>query len=120
MQAPKNIEEHLDSLAPAIREAVEKLRRKVLELIPEGVESISYGIPTVKLEGRGIVHYAGFKGHCSFFPGSAVVERYADELKGFKTSKGTIQFTPVHPIPDALIERIVRDRIEAERPKMKR
>ena len=119
-EAPKDVEEHLQSLSPEIRAAVESLRGKVLELVPGGLESISYGIPTIKLNGRGIVHYAGFKSHCSFFPGGAVVERYASELQDYKTGKGTIQFTPEHPIPDELIEKIVRDRVEAERPKMKR
>lgn len=119
MFTPKTVAEHLDSLSPEIRVAVEKLRAKILELVPEGVESISYGIPTVKMRGRGIVHYAGFKSHCSFFPGGAIVDRYADELKGYKTSKGTVQFTPDHPIPDSLIEKIILDRIEAERSKMK-
>ncbi|MBI5707354.1 MAG: DUF1801 domain-containing protein [Armatimonadetes bacterium] len=119
MVTPNSVAEHLGSLSPEIRESVEKLRAKVLELVPEAVETISYGIPTVKMRGRGIVHYAGFKNHCSFFPGGAIVDRYAEELQGYKTSKGTIQFTPDHPLPDALIEKIIRDRIEAELPKMK-
>lgn len=49
---------------------------------------------------------------CSFFPGTTVAE-FADRLRGFKTSKGTIQFTPDHPLPEDLVRAIVRRRIEA-------
>ncbi len=46
-----------------------------------------------------------------FYPG-AIVERFADELKDFKTSKGTIQFLVDKPIPDELLKRIIEARVE--------
>lgn len=120
MVKPNSVQEHLETLSPDVRDAVERLRSQLLDLLPDAVETISYGLPTLKVGGRSIIHFAGFKNHCSLFPGGAVVHLYADELTGFKTSKGTIQFTPDHPLPDALIEKIVRDRLEAERPKMRK
>ena len=57
--------------------------------------------------------YAAFKEHCSFFPMSgALVEAFAPELEGFATTKGSIHFTPEHPLPVALVKRMVRARAE--------
>ena len=90
-----------------------RLRAIILEEVPEGVESISYGIPMVKYN-KTTLGYAAFKNHCSFFPGHTV-RYFLDDLVGFKTSKGTIQFTPEKPIPDALLRTIIKARFFEER-----
>ena len=87
--------------------ALQDLRETILAVVPNAEEAISYAIPGVKYKGKGLVWYAAFKAHCSFFPG-AKVEDYASELDGYKLHKGTIQFTPDHPLPKDLVERMVR------------
>jgi uncharacterized protein YdhG (YjbR/CyaY superfamily) len=58
------------------------------------------------------VGYAAFKEHCSFFPMSGrLVEEFADELKAYKTSKGTIQFPVDKPLPAALVKKMVKARV---------
>jgi uncharacterized protein YdhG (YjbR/CyaY superfamily) len=102
---------YLDGVAQPARGTLEKIRVIVRSLAPEADEVIAYGIPTFKLDGN-LVHYAAFKTHCSFFPGSALLdEAFSRELAGFKISKGTIQFTPDNPLPDDLVARIVTLRI---------
>jgi uncharacterized protein YdhG (YjbR/CyaY superfamily) len=44
-----------------------------------------------------------------------VLDRFEKELKGFRTSKGTIQFSPDEPLPDALVKKIVRARVKENR-----
>lgn len=93
------------------RVALERLRGQVLAAAPDATEKIGYGIPTFVHHGN-LVHMAAFKDHCSFFPGSAAVtSALADGLRGFKTAKGTIQFTPKKPLPAALVKRIVKARV---------
>ena len=76
------------------------------------METISYGMPAFRYHGRALVSYAAFKAHCSFFPMSAaLIETHRDELAGFATAKGTLRFTPEHPLPNDLVERIVRERM---------
>jgi uncharacterized protein YdhG (YjbR/CyaY superfamily) len=59
-----------------------------------------------------LVSYSGFKAHNSLFPmGSAIIEAHAEEFAGFATSKGTLHFTPEHPLPRQLVELIVRERM---------
>ena len=94
------------------RAALQSLRETIAATAPGAEEVISYGMPAFQYRGRSLVSYAAFKAHCSFFPMSAeLIERLGDELAGFATSKGTLRFTPEHPIPRHLVERIVRERM---------
>ena len=94
------------------RALLERMRAKVLRLVPGAVEAMSYGMPTFKLNGRAVVWLAGWKAHCAIYPlTDAFLEAHADELAGFRTTKGSVHFTPEAPLPDALVERLVRARV---------
>ena len=108
----KTVDEYLAQVDWAEgRAALERLRVIVLEEAPDAEECISYGMPGYKLNGY-LLGFAAFKNHCSIFPGGTAQD-FADELTGFKTSKGTIQFSPDSPIPEPLVRRIIRARVEA-------
>jgi uncharacterized protein YdhG (YjbR/CyaY superfamily) len=106
-----SVDQYLESVeSESARSALSRIRSIVLDELPEATESISYGIPMVKYYGM-VVGFAAFKNHCSLFPGHAVAD-FTDELKDYKTSKGTIQFSPIKPLPEALIRAIVRKRAD--------
>lgn len=107
--ATARIDAHLASLPADQRDALAALRATIAKTVPDAVEAISYGMPAFKYRGRGLLWYEAFAKHCSLFPGASV-HHYADELKGFTVSKGTVQFTPDHPLPTRLVQRIARDR----------
>ena len=108
----EDVADYLSQVPEPQREALERLRRTIKSTAPDAVEVISYQIPTFKLNGRMLVSYAAFKHHCSFFPGAGPIEMHADDLKSFQTSKGTIQFTPEHPLSTALVKKLVKTRIK--------
>jgi uncharacterized protein YdhG (YjbR/CyaY superfamily) len=109
---PWNVEEYMSQVPQPQRAALERLRNTIKSIVPDATEVISYEIPTFKLNGRMLVSYAAFKKHCSFFPGAGPVATHADDLKSFQTSKGTIQFTPEHPLSMALVKKLVKTRIK--------
>ena len=79
---------------------------------PDATEVISYRVPTFKHHG-GLVGFAGFEGHCSFFVmRPEVMEAHAEELKPYDTAKATIRFAPDQPLPDALVKKLVEARIK--------
>jgi uncharacterized protein YdhG (YjbR/CyaY superfamily) len=113
---PANATAQIDATLAALpadqRSALQTLRRTIAAAAPAAEETISYSMPAFRYRGRALVSYSAFKTHCSFFPMSAeLIERLREELAGFATSKGTLQFTPEHPLPRALVERIVRERM---------
>ena len=97
---------------PKARAALNKIRAAIRSVVPRAEEAFSYRIPAFKLGGRPLVWYAAFKNHCSLFPtGSGVLDQFEKELKGYRTSKGTIQFPLDKPLPDALVKKIVKARV---------
>ena len=108
----KNVDEYLAALPEPARSTLKHIRAVIRSVVPkETTEVISYRIPMFKYNGM-LVGYAAFKNHCSLFPtGSGVLDRFEKELKGYRTSKGTIQFPSDKPLPDALVKKIVKARI---------
>jgi len=112
----KTVEEYLANIPEPARSTLKHVRAVIKSVVPkETTEVISYRIPMFKYRGM-LVGYAAFAKHCSLFPtGSGVLDKFEKELKGYRTSKGTIQFPPDKPLPDALIKRIVRARVAENR-----
>ena len=107
-----DVESYLAGCPEPHRTTLESLRATIRSVVPrETTEAISYGMPSFRYKG-GLVGYAAFKEHCSFFPMSGrLVEEFADELTAYKTSKGTIQFPVDRPLPAALVKKMVKARV---------
>lgn len=113
MAGPTSVEDYLAALPDASRAALEELRRTIRAAAPDATEAISYQMPAFKDHGRLLVSYGAFKDHCSLFPASGSVrEALGEELRGYFTGKGTIQFRSGEPLPTALVEKIVKVRLE--------
>jgi uncharacterized protein YdhG (YjbR/CyaY superfamily) len=107
----ETVDQYLAGIASEdARASLARLRAIILDEIPDAQESICYGMPMYKVHGM-VAGFAAFKNHCSFFPGHTVAE-FGEELKDFKTSKGTIQFTQDRPLPEKLVRDMVRRRAE--------
>jgi uncharacterized protein YdhG (YjbR/CyaY superfamily) len=112
MGVPKDIDEYLAGVPEPARGTLSKVRAAIRSAVPkEATEAITYGMPTFKYKGS-LMAFAAFKKHCSLFPMSmAVIAEFKNELKGFHTFKGTIQFPPDKPLPATLLKKMVKARI---------
>jgi uncharacterized protein YdhG (YjbR/CyaY superfamily) len=119
MKAVNTVEEYLSQFPKEQKLALEKIRKAIKEAAPKAEEGIGYGMPGYKLNGV-LVYFGGFKNHCSFFPASySVIKNFAEDLKEYKTSKGTIQLPLDEPIPYSLIKKMVQARIKENEIKLK-
>ena len=111
--APKTVDEYLADIPEPAQSTLRYIRAMIQSVVPaETTEVISYGIPMFKYRGM-LVGYAAFKNHCSLFPtGSGVLDRFEKELRGFRSSKGTIHFPSDKPLPGALVKKIVKARVK--------
>lgn len=95
------------------RGVLDKVRAIIRKAVPKADEVISYQIPAYKLDGELVIFFAGWKKHFSLYPATGrVVEELAAELEGYERSKGTVRFPLDEKIPVALIEKIVKIRLE--------
>jgi uncharacterized protein YdhG (YjbR/CyaY superfamily) len=110
---PKSPDEYLAKVPEPQRAALEKLRKQIQRAAPEATETITYQMPGFRAHGRPLVSYAAFKDHCSFFPmGTAVLDELRDEVEPYLSRASTLRFDPEKPLPVALVEKIVRARLE--------
>ena len=86
---------------------LETIRQTIRKVVPAADETISYQIPTFRLNGKNVVHFAGWKHHISLYPLPAVDEEYEQEVAPYRSGKGTAKFPLDKPIPYDIIERMV-------------
>ncbi len=101
------IEEYLASLDPAVAAEVERVRRRLTAAVPDAEETIAYDMPTLTLDGKSLVHFAGWKTHLSLYPEPDGGEELRAELAPYANGKGTLAFSYRETIPDGLLERVV-------------
>jgi len=105
------VDDYLASVPADVRAALLKLRKTIRSAAPKATEEISYQVPTFKQNG-GLVAYAAFPDHCSFFVMSTEVMRaHAAELASYPIGKGSIRFPADKPLPAALVRKLVKARI---------
>lgn len=108
-----SVDSYITKCEPGVRALLETLRKEIRKLVPEAAEVISYGMPALKLK-RVLVYFAAQKNHLGFYPTSSGISHFEQELKGYKHSKGAIQFPYDKPLPYDLIRRIVEYRVREE------
>ena len=103
-----SVEDYLDSFPADVRQALEELRSVILQTVDGAQETISYNIPTVRVDGRPVVHYAGWKQHLSLYPVPEGDEDLAREVAPYVAGKGTLKFPLDEPLPRDLVARVAR------------
>lgn len=95
-----------------IQKKLKEIRVFLKSLLPNALETMAYGIPTYKIDGKNLVHFGGAKKHIGFYPSPKPIEVFKNELTGYKCTKGTIQFPLDKELPLELIKKIVEFRLE--------
>jgi uncharacterized protein YdhG (YjbR/CyaY superfamily) len=98
------VDDYIAAQTPQAQARLRELRATIRAAVPQATEVMSYGMPTYELGGRR-VHFAAAKRHCALY-GSAI-DRFANELREFRTLKGTVQFPLDQPIPEELVRKLV-------------
>lgn len=106
-----SIDEYIAGFPPETQKVLEELRALIKASAPDATERISYAIPTFYLGGN-LVHFAAYEKHVGFYPTGSGIEAFEDELKPYKSGKGSVQFPLGQPMPTDLIRRIVGYRVE--------
>ncbi len=110
--AAGTIDEYIAGFPKDVQKILQQIRLAIRKAAPGAEEAISYAIPTFRLNGRNLVHFAGYKGHTSLYPAPREHEAFKKSLASYKGGKGTVQFPLDSPLPVSLIEKIVKFRVK--------
>ena len=113
---PEAVQSYLAALPDKERETLEELRQLIKTSVPDIQERISYGGALIFAVRRDLVGIAAQRNHLSFFTMSpSLAKAMKDKIsKTHQVSGATIHFTPDHPLPKALVEEIIRARLEED------
>lgn len=107
----RTIDQYIAEFPAETQEALQEVRALIRASAPDATETISYAIPTFDLHGRHLVHFAGYTRHIGLYPAPSGLEEFKEDLRPFKTGKGSVQFPLDSPLPIDLIRRIVEFRV---------
>ncbi|WP_280395427.1 iron chaperone [Nocardia brasiliensis] len=103
------VDTYIASFPEDVRSILEEIRDSIKRVLPEATEAISYDIPTFKVNGRNVVHFAGWKHHVSVYPIPAGDKAFERAVEPYRAGKGTLKFPLTKPIPyDRISSRMLR------------
>lgn len=105
------IDAYIEGFPDETQKRMRDIRDIIREEAPEATERICMRMPTYELDGKWFLHFAGFQKHIGFYPQPERIEAFAEQLQGYKTSKGTVQFPHNRPLPLELIREMARYRV---------
>ena len=108
----KQVEDYISRFDGEIQSRLKEVRNLILSLAPDAIETISYGMPAYKLNGKPLVYFAGYKNHLGFYATPNGQEAFKEDFSGFKQGKGSVQFPNSELLPVDLIRRIILFREE--------
>lgn len=104
------VDDYIAAFPPNVQKILQDIRATIKAAAPAAREKIAYDMPAFHLN-RNLVFFAAYKNHIGFYPSANALEVFGDDLAGFKSSKGAVQFPIDKPMPLDLIRRIVEFRV---------
>lgn len=109
--APTNTDAYIAGFPTDVQTILIEVRATIKKAAPDAEETISYGMPAFKLNGKPLVYFAGFKNHIGFYATPTGQVQFEKELSGYKQGKGSVQFPLNKPVPFELITKITAFRV---------
>lgn len=104
---PKTIAEYISRQPESVQTKLKQVDQAIREAIPDAKEKISWSMPTYWKK-RNLIQFAAFQKHIGLYPGPEAVEVFAEQLKDYHTSKGSIRLPLDQPLPLELIAQIAK------------
>jgi uncharacterized protein YdhG (YjbR/CyaY superfamily) len=109
---PITIDSYSKNFPKDVQAVLYKVRSVIKKAAPKAEETMSYGMPTFKLQGKILVHFAAWKNHIGFYPTPTGIEVFKKDLVKYVGAKGSAQFPLTQKIPYDLIKKITLFRVK--------
>lgn len=106
------VDEAIAEVPSPAREALQHVVDLARRLAPDAEDGTSYGMPALRVAGKPFVAVVAAARHLSLFPFSAAaIDTVRADLAGYSLSRGTVRFSAERPVPDDVLERLLRARL---------
>ncbi len=102
-----DVEAYINQFEGEVKNRLLTMRELVRAVAPDAVESVSYGMPAYKQNGKPLVYFAGYEKHIGFYATPNGHEAFAKEFSKYKQGKGSVQFPNNQPLPIDVIKRVI-------------
>ena len=106
-----SVDEYIGTFPRDVQKILKQIRATIKAAAPDAKEKISYQIAAFELNGRNLIHYAGWKNHISVYPIPSGTEAFNKEVSQYAAGRGTVKFPLDKPMPLKLITKIVKYRV---------
>jgi uncharacterized protein YdhG (YjbR/CyaY superfamily) len=106
---PRDVNEYIAGFPKDVQRILRKIRLTIHKAAPGAEETISYKMPSFRLNGY-LVHFAAYTNHIGMYPAPVGVKEFKKELSRYQASKSTLRFPLDKPIPLTFIRRLVKFR----------
>lgn len=104
---PTTVEGYLATFDAERRRALDELRTLVHARLSGAGERISYQIPTVTLDGRAVLYFAGWKKHMSLYPVPRGDDAFEALVAPYRAAKDAVHLRYDRPLPTDVVTRVV-------------
>lgn len=109
---PQSVSEYISQFPLSVSRKLDAIRGLIFELYPQATEKIGYGMPSYKLNGKQFLYFAAFSKHIGFYSYPNVYIEFKEDLKNYKTGKGSVQFPLDEDLPIDLLRKMIQFRAE--------
>jgi uncharacterized protein YdhG (YjbR/CyaY superfamily) len=106
------VDEYIAGFPADVQQTLQQVRQTIRAMAPGATEAIKYGIPTLVLNKKNLIHFAGYKKHIGVYPVPRGDPAFTEAIAPYQTGKGTAQFQLDKPIPHDLIRKMVEFRLK--------
>ena len=97
---PASVKKHYVSAPSPHRETMLEMRDRILEIIPDAEEVVSYGMPAFKVDGVVVAGLLANKKHVGYYPFSGgILNLFPEELAKYSKTMSAIHLPIDKPLP---------------------
>jgi len=109
---PTPVDAFLAKVPAERRPPLEALRKRILSVVPDAEECISYGLAAFRVEGEVVAGFQATAKGCSYYPFSGTtLATLAEDLAAYSQTKSAVHFTAERPLPAGLVKKLVKARL---------
>jgi uncharacterized protein YdhG (YjbR/CyaY superfamily) len=101
----ESVDDYISSFPEDVQAILQEVRRTIHQAVPGAEETIKYKMPTVTLQGKSLLHFAGWQHHIGLYPIPAGDPEFEQDIAPYR-EKATARFPLDKPIPYQLIQRL--------------